>query len=408
MSSRHQAIALAAAVHGGYPPAMHERTISNSDTAAPASFVVPVADPTHREPSALPRASAAGTARYAARYAERFQQGFYRTATDELTVASVGIGTYLGDHSAAEDQGYAETIRAALAGGVNLVDTAINYRCQRSERVVGRVLRQALASGELARDEVVLCTKGGFVPLDGDPPATKEGYQGYLQREFFSRRVMKPADVVAGGHCLAPRFIAHQLDRSRANLGVEAIDVYYVHNPEQQLAAVSYPELLERLRAVFTLLEERVDAGEIGSYGVASWTAFRTSPDHRGHVALADLVRIAREVGGEGHHFRVVQMPVSLAMQEAVRLPTQPLDALLVPALDAARALGLGVVASAPLAQGRLTRDLPPQVAELFADCTSDAQRAVAFVRSLPGVTAALVGMRQRGHLEDNLAGIRP
>ena len=382
---------------------MPDRTIQ-PDLQATAAYAGLHGDITRRDLSSLPRATAAGTSRLAARYAERFATGFYRTAFDELTLSGVGLGSYLGDHTNAEDQAYFEVVRQALSAGVNLIDTAINYRCQRSERVIGRVLRQIFASGEVDRSQVVICTKGGFIPLDGDPPATKEGYQGYLRREFFGRRVMQPADVVAGGHCLVPSFLADQLARSRANLGVQAIDVYYIHNPEQQLAAVGYEELLERMRAAFTLLESKVDAGEIGVYGVASWSALRVPPGTKGHLGLADLVAVAREVAGEGHHFRVVQLPVSLAMPEAIRLPTQQVGDALLPALDAAQALGLRVVTSAPLMQGKLCRDLPPQVAELFPDCTTDAQRALAFVRSLPGVTATLVGMRKREHLEENLA----
>src|ERR671937_611709 len=85
------------------------------------------------------------------------------------------------------------------AAGVNLLDSAINYRCQRSERALGRALREAIAGDDVRRDEVVVCSKGGYVPLDGAPPATREEYRAYLAREFYDRGLMTPADVVAGG-----------------------------------------------------------------------------------------------------------------------------------------------------------------------------------------------------------------
>jgi aryl-alcohol dehydrogenase-like predicted oxidoreductase len=104
-------------------------------------------------------------------------------------------------------------------------------------------------------------------------------------------------------------------------------------------------------------------------------------------------------------------MPINLAMPEALRAPTQSLGGRrTVTALEAAAELGLAVVASAPLMQGRLAAGLPPDVRrvmdEVFPSLTTDAQRALAFVRTLPGVTAALVGMKSEAHVEENVAAL--
>jgi predicted aldo/keto reductase-like oxidoreductase len=120
-------------------------------------------------------------------------------------------------------------------------------------------------------------------------------------------------------------------------------------------------------------------------------------------LSLEDLVGIANEIAGQHHHLRAVQLPINLAMQEAIRLPTQPLDGKLVPALNAAVALGLTAVASASLMQSRLASGLPDALREAFPNCTTDAQRALAFVRSLPGVTSALAGMKSAEHVDENL-----
>jgi predicted aldo/keto reductase-like oxidoreductase len=90
-------------------------------------------------------------------------------------------------------------------------------------------------------------------------------------------------------------------------------------------------------------------------------------------------------------------------MPEAARTPTQPLGRKLVPLLEAADALGVSVVASAPLMQGRLAAGLPDEVRELFPGCTTDAQRALRFTSSLPGISAVLAGMRRPMHLAENL-----
>jgi aryl-alcohol dehydrogenase-like predicted oxidoreductase len=92
-------------------------------------------------------------------------------------------------------------------------------------------------------------------------------------------------------------------------------------------------------------------------------------------------------------------------MSEAVRTPTQRLGTRrVVPPLHAATELGLSVVASATLMQARLTTDLPAALRDTFPALATDAQRAIAFVRSLPGVSSALVGMRSLDHVSENIA----
>jgi aryl-alcohol dehydrogenase-like predicted oxidoreductase len=65
------------------------------------------------------------------------------------------------------------------------------------------------------------------------------------------------------------------------------------------------------------------------------------------------------------------------------------------------------VFASASLLQGRLAQGLPREITRHLAGLDTDAQRALQFVRSTPGVTTALVGMRRREHVEENLATAR-
>ena len=348
-----------------------------------------------------------GTSRYAARFQDGLAADFYRPIAGGPLVSSVGIGTYLGECDDSEDDRYATAVIHAIEQGINLVDSAINYRCQRSERAVGRALRTAIESGTASREEIVVCTKGGYVPLDGQAPADRAEYDEYLTREYFARGVMTPADIVAGGHCLAPGFLANQLVRSRQNLGVEAIDVYYLHNPEQQLDLLDRETFNKRMRGAFELLEERVARREVGIFGCATWNGLRTPPGSRGHLSLAELIDLAREAGGAGHHFRVVQLPISLLMTEAIRAPTQRLaDGRVVPLLHAAAELGVSVIASATLLQAQLAAGLPAQVHEAFPGLTTDAQRALAFVRGLP-LAAALVGMRSAAHVDENLGAGR-
>ncbi len=349
------------------------------------------------------KASVAGTKRFRLRFADRYADDFYRPVAGAMA-SSIGLGTYLGECTDAEDARYAGAIGTAFEHGINLLDCAINYRCQRSERAVGQALRQAVESGAVARDEVMVCSKAGYIPLDCTPPESREAYQAYVTREFFERGLMAPEDVVAGGHCLAPAFLEHQIRRSRENLGVDTVDVFYLHNPEQQLDVVAPERFQTIMRGAFAVLEERVQRGEIGQYGCATWNGFRVPPGARNHISLGELVALARDVGGADHHFRVIQLPINLAMPEALRAATQPMDGdRIVPLLQAAADLGMTVVASATLMQSQLTRGLPAALADAFPSLRTDAQRAIAFVRSLPGVGAALVGMKSAAHVTENL-----
>ena len=114
------------------------------------------------------RATAEGTLAYARRHAAL--PGNFRPMLGGLSVSSVGIGTYLGEPDDETDQAYAQSIRSALLGGINLIDTAVNYRFQRGERTIGKVLGELVAAGELRREEVVVATKGGYVTFDGTMP----------------------------------------------------------------------------------------------------------------------------------------------------------------------------------------------------------------------------------------------
>ncbi len=379
---------------------MQRRTTHSANATARPSVDVPLPAPAARKAT---QANTTGTRRLAQRTAGE-REDFYRTFPRKLSVSALGAGSYLGDCTDAEDERYRTALREAISVGVNLVDTASNYRCQRSERVVGQAVVEAIAAGEVRRDEVLVCTKGGYVALDGSPPATREAYDAWLHDNLFAPGIVAPGHLARGGHSLHRNFIAHQLDQSRRNLGLTTIDLYYLHNPEEQLLGLDRTAFRVLMQDAFALLEERALAGEIVGYGCATWLGFRLGPDQRQHLSLADLMAIAREVGGTTHHFRAVQLPVSLAMPEAARVPTQPLGRKLVPLLEAADALGVGVVASAPLMQGRLAEGLPPEMQALFPMCTTDAQRALRFASALPGVGTVLAGMRRTAHVRENVA----
>jgi aryl-alcohol dehydrogenase-like predicted oxidoreductase len=338
-------------------------------------------------------------------YRERFGDAFARTYFRRFgpgVVSSIGLGTYLGTPTDAVDEGYRESIVEALSAGVNVVDTAINYRHQRSERLVG----EALDAADVDREEVVVATKGGFVPFDGARP---DDPAAYVRSEFVDSGLVDPADLARGSHAITPDFIEAMLDRSLSNLAVDCVDCYYVHNPETQLQARSREAVYDALEAAFERLERRRAAGDIGGYGVATWEAFRVPRSHDAYLSLPEVVSraesAAETVGVDDCGLIAVQLPFNVAMADAFtvaahRHPDEERD---VSALEYAQSAGLDVVASATLAQGDLAASIPAAVdAELRGE--TPAQRAINFARSAPGVTTALVGTSSPAHVPENVA----
>jgi aryl-alcohol dehydrogenase-like predicted oxidoreductase len=345
-----------------------------------------------------------GTAHYIKRFSGIAAPGHFREAQN-LSVSSLGIGTYLGQPDDKTDGNYAASAMAAVENGVNVIDTAINYRFQRSERSIGSALQQ-LAQKGFSRNEFILCTKGGYLTPDGSMPADPNEY---FYREYILPGIFKPDEIVQGSHCMTPRFLENQLDRSLRNLGVDSIDVYYLHNPETQLTEVSRPDFMERVRDAFIYLESAAAAGKIQFYGMATWNGFRQEATARESLQLGDLEQLARDIAGEKHRFRFVQLPFNLAMTEALTLGNQTIGGETKTVMEAASELGIHLIASASLLQGQVARNLPPFVAQALS-LQTDAERALQFVRSSPGITTALVGMSHPEHVRANarLVGVPP
>jgi len=283
--------------------------------------------------------------------------------------------------------------------GANVVDTAANYRFQRSERAIGNAL-QLLNEQGFARDQLLICTKGGYLPFDGAPP---RDVRSYVEETFVKPGIAGWDDFAAGSHCMTPRYLQHQLEQSLRNMKLECVDVYYIHNPESQLAEVSESVFYERLRAAFAMLEENRRGLKLQFYGVATWNGFRVPSGTPGYHSLDRMIEIAREVGGEAHGFRFVQLPFNLAMPEALTLSNQQIDSQRMSLLEATAKLGVTVVSSASIFQGRVAQGLPEDLRKTLGSLPTDAQTAIQFVRSAPGITTALVGMSSVKHVENNL-----
>lgn len=348
------------------------------------------------------QATAAGTTRYQERFSNLIAADHFRQ-TQDLWLSSIGLGSYLGEADERTDEAYRAAVKHAAALGCNVFDTAANYRFQRSERSFGAALSELFGEGKPARDEVFVTTKGGYLPFDGHQPRSRQEMASYLEETFIKPGICARADFVQGSHCMTPRYLEHQLEQSRRNLQLDCLDGYYLHNPETQLAEVAPDEFYRRLHAAFEFLETAVAEGKIALYGTATWNGYRVPAHSREFLSLERVTQTAREVAGADHHCRIVQLPFNLAMTEAFTHANQPLNGVAATLLEAAAELGVTVMASASMLQARLAAGLPPLIKESLPGLRTDAQRALQFARSAPGVTTALVGMSNTAHVEENL-----
>ena len=349
------------------------------------------------DPRALARAfhaTPAGTARFAARHAHD-TPGLFRFAAGNLTVSGVGVGTYLGDADDETDARVAAAIVESVQAGVNVVDTAANYRRGRGEVAVGRALRDVFATGLASRDEILVSTKAGFLTT---PDLLRRALDyGARDADFDASR----------RHCVAAPCLRASLDASLEKLGLEAVDVLYLHNVAEKRDDLDRAGLLDVLATAFAWLEGERRRRRIRAYGLATFAAtFRAAPGEAGSLGLArDLVPLARAAAGCradavqcDHGLRFAQLPVGPRFPEfwaAAYDGGRTLN-------ESARDAGVSVVASKSLGP-KLRRG--EDRCNAAPGASDDAGAAALHVtRSTPGLAVALVGHKARSHVDANLA----
>eukprot|EP00887_Chlorella_sp_A99_P002680 scaffold6.g2680.t1 len=316
---------------------------------------------------------------------------------------ALGVGSYLGDADDATDIAVTNAVIRSVAEGINVVDSASNYRSGHGELAVGRALHALRSTSGVERDQLFVSTKAGFT---GSPDAFST-----LQ----AAGKISGSDVAGQVHCMHPACLADSLDESLRRLSLTTVDLLYLHNPGEMWleldGAAAFMQASARLTAAFKHLEAERAAGRIRYYGLATWASLRVPPEHRHHLSLPRVVELARLVGGEDHGFRFVQLPVSVSMPEAWSQQWQQLEAgpgnmRRVSLLDAARELGIEVFGSGPLLEGNLMKDQRLQLAVSrlpeVQGVLGQAVRLLQLARSTPGLLASLIGHKEQAHVEEN------
>ena len=168
---------------------------------------------------------------------------------EDLHLSNVGIGTYLGNPDSQTDELVKNAVKQSVLSGVNVIDTAINYRAQKAERSVGKAISELIQEEKINRNQIFVSSKNGYVTNDAD---IKEDFMQYVMRELGKPGIVKEGDITSGYHCMTTSYLSDQLDRSLKNLDLECIDLMYLHNGiEGQINDISKEQFLEKLKSVF-------------------------------------------------------------------------------------------------------------------------------------------------------------
>ena len=335
-----------------------------------------------------------GTKKFVEKHTEIPKQNY--TNVHNLTLSNVGIGTYLGNPDIETDKLVEASVKKSILGGINVIDSAINYRAQKAERSVGNAISQLINDNDISREEIFVSTKNGYVTNDGD---IQEGLMQYVMREYGKTGIVNEGDISPGYHCMTLSYLNDQLERSLKNLGLGCIDLMYLHNSVEGQTHLPREQFLKNLKDVFEFYEKKRKEGKIRFYGMATWECFRVTPENPLFLQLTEVMDIATQVGGDGHGFRFIQLPFNLALDQAHMLKNHNVDGKTVSALEAAQKFNLGVFTSVPLMQGKLlTIDTIPKFGN-----SSTSVSLLQFVRSTPGITAPLIGHKLESHVKENM-----
>lgn len=153
-------------------------------------------------------------------------------AKTDIQISRIGLGTNaVGGHNLFEnvnEEEGKELVRTALNNGVNFIDTADLYGPYRSEELVGEVLK------EFKRDDYVVATKGG--------------------QRWLGDGVIKTSN--------RPEYLREALEKSLQRLGLDYVDLYYIHYPDKETPFAESIGELARLK----------EEGKIRAIGVSNVT----------------------------------------------------------------------------------------------------------------------------------------
>ena len=165
--------------------------------------------------------------------------------------------------------------QSVLSGGVNNIDTAPNYRYMKSERTLGKILTTLHSKYGVKRDELVIATKAGYIPEDGEKMIS----QGEMIKKLIEEGVPEDSIVKQSGHCLHPKFLRKSVEESLERLNLQTLDIVYLHNPYEAHGPFNTDNVFfDRLQLAIETMEQLVEENKIRAYGLATYSSLRVKP----------------------------------------------------------------------------------------------------------------------------------
>jgi aryl-alcohol dehydrogenase-like predicted oxidoreductase len=301
-------------------------------------------------------------------------------------MSKLAIGTYLGNFSDEDSVMYRESLEYALENGINHIDTAVNYRGMRSERDIGIVLKKMMAAGKIQREDVIISTKAGFIPGDGEIMLKPVDY---LEKHFIETGILSDDDIHINRGLrltLNPKYYEYAIKLSLEHMCIDYIDIHYIHEPELKKEMIGEDLFYQSIENLFKFYESQVEKGVVKSYGLATWDSFQMELDDPKYISLEKVVNIAKSVTPK-HSFKHIMLPYNLVMDQANTKRTQLVNNKLVTAFEAAKLLNLQISTS-----GSINRASDREVRDFFIDNKKN-----------PHIDWMIVGMKQLKHLKENI-----
>ena len=221
----------------------------------------------------------------------------------------ISFGTY---RTTFQNPIHVEALNYAFDNGVKDIDTSSNYMYGEAEVLIGQALKNR------KREEFTIVSKGGYIQ-GPNMERVKEGWKVEELVEYDPNCY----------HSISPMFLTDQIENSLKRLESGYIDVYLLHNPEYYLMAnlkgTATDEELERhheimqqrIKKAFECLEEHVQKGNIKAYGISSNSFSKKENDYH-FLEYKHLIEYAKDIAGEKHHFKVIQLPLNMYEKDGV------------------------------------------------------------------------------------------
>jgi aryl-alcohol dehydrogenase-like predicted oxidoreductase len=337
-------------------------------------------------------------------FAKKFSnyKDFY-SINNNLVFSKLGLGTFNKEPYKEENYifHYIEAVKEAVKNGINVIDTASNYRYGQSEKEIAQALKELFDENLAKREELIICSKGGFIQLEY--PFPKNPYE-WIESNIINQNLATKDDIELDQHCMTPEFLEWSCRRSLENVGVDSFDIYYLHNPEMQFIKLGEEKFYKAIEKIFKKFEELADKGLFKHYGVAVWNGFTSEVNE--NIELEKLVEIAKKVGGENHRFKYIQAPFNIGKTDAYIKPTQIVNGESTTLIQAAHKLGISIISSSSLLQMNLfKKSFKPEVGYVLDSSMtlkSDIDLALQFVRSTPTIVTSLFASKVPKHIREN------